>query len=226
MLISARQGLINDRTALVNRTRAFLLERGFVLPLGIAALQNRLPELLDDGANSLTLVTRTLIRELQAQIRSQTEKIGEIDAMMKMLVRSNETGRRLQTVPGVGPLIAAALISVIGDPKRFGSGRDMAAFLGLVPSQHTSGDKVRLGRVTKRGDSGLRSLLVQGAQAALRAAELSGSGKMKDGKLRTWLLDLLKRKDTRNKAVVALANKMARMAWAIWKNDTVYTAAA
>ncbi|BAM07252.1 hypothetical protein [Leptospirillum ferrooxidans] len=82
MLISARQGLINDRTALVNRTRAFLLERGFVLPLGIAALQNRLPELLDDGANSLTLVTRTLIRELQAQIRSQTEKIGEIDAIV------------------------------------------------------------------------------------------------------------------------------------------------
>jgi transposase len=146
--------------------------------------------------------------------------------MMKMLVRSDETGRRLQTIPGVGPLIAAALIAVIGDPKRFGSGRDMAAFLGLVPSQHTSGDKVRLGRITKRGDSGLRSLLVQGAQAALRAAELSGSGKMKDGKLRTWLLDLLKRKDIRNKAVVDLANKMVRMAWAIWKNDTVYTAAA
>ncbi len=226
MLIAARQGIINDRTALANRTRAFLLERGFVLPLGLAALENRLSEILDEGKNALTQVSHTLIRELQAQIRYQTEKIGEIDAMMKTLVRSDETGRRLQTIPGVGPLIAAALTAVIGDPNRFGSGRDMAAFLGLVPSQHTSGDKVRLGRITKRGDSGLRSLLVQGAQSALRAAEMSGSGKMKDGKLRTWLLDLLKRKDTRNKAVVALANKMARMAWAIWKNDTIYHAAA
>ena len=226
MLIAARQGIINDRTALANRIRAFLLERGFVLPLGLAALENRLSEILDEGKNALTQVSRTLIRELQAQIRYQTEKIGEIDAMMKTLVRSDETGRRLQTIPGVGPLIAAALTAVIGDPNRFGSGRDMAAFLGLVPSQHTSGDKVRLGRITKRGDSGLRSLLVQGAQSALRAAEMSGSGKMKDGKLRTWLLDLLKRKDTRNKAVVALANKMARMAWAIWKNDTIYHAAA
>ena len=226
MLIAARQGMIKERTALAARIRAFLLERGFALPRGIGHLEGRLSDLLDDGTNSLTLVTRTLIRTLQSDLRHLSERIGEIDSMIKALARTDETSQRLQTIPGVGPIVAASLIAVIGDPGRFENGRDMAAFLGLVPSQHTSGDKIRLGRITKHGDTGLRSLLVEGAHAAIQAAETTGSGKMKDGKLRAWILELKKRKETPNKVAVALANKIARMAWAIWTKGTIYTAAA
>ena len=161
MLIASRQRMIKERTALASRIRAFLLERGFALPRGIGHLEGRLSYLLDDGTNSLTLVTRTLIRTLQRELRHLSERIGEIDAMIKTIARTDETSQRLQGIPGVGPMVAASLIAVIGDPGRFKNGRDMAAFLGLVPSQHTSGDKIRLERITKHGDTGLRSLLVE-----------------------------------------------------------------
>jgi transposase len=226
MLIAARQGMIKERTALAARIRAFLLERGFALPQGISHLGERLSTILDEGTNTLTIVTRTLIRTLQSELSRLSETIGEIETMMNALVKTDETSRRLQTIPGIGPMVSASLVAVIGNPKRFRNGRDMAAFLGLVPSQHTSGDKIRLGRITKHGDTGLRSLLVEGAQSAIRAAEMTGSGKMKDGKLRAWVLELKKRKDTPNKVAVALANKMVRMAWAIWTKGTTYTAAA
>ena len=226
MLIAARQGMIKERTALAARIRAFLLERGVALPQGISHLGERLSTILDDGTNTLTLVTRTLIRKLQNSLRCLSETIEELETMMDTLAKTDETSRRLQTIPGIGPMVSASLVAVIGNPKRFRNGRDMAAFLGLVPSQHTSGDKIRLGRITKHGDTGLRSLLVEGAQSAIRAAEMTGSGKMKDGNLRAWILELKKRKDTQNKAAVALANKMVRMAWAIWTKGTTYTAAA
>ena len=218
--------MVKERTALSSRIRAFLLERGFALPQGISVLESRLSEVLDDETNTLTLVARTLIRTLQGEIRHLSKTIEHLATMMKTLAQVDGTSRRLQTIPGIGPLVSASLVAVIGNPKRFRNGRDMAAFLGLVPSQHTSGDKIRLGRITKHGDTGLRSLLVEGAQSAIRAAEMTGSGKMKDGKLRSWVLALRKRKDTPNKAAVALANKMVRMAWAIWTKGTTYTVAA
>ena len=137
MLISARRGMIKERTALAARIRAFLLERGFALPQGISHLGERLSTILDEGTNTLTIVTRTLIRTLQSELSRLSETIGEIETMMNALVKTDETSQRLQTIPGIGPMVAASLVAVIGNPTRFRNGRDMAAFLGLVPSQHT-----------------------------------------------------------------------------------------
>lgn len=114
------------------------------------------------------------------KIRTLTEELDELDREIKSLSGGDKTSRILQTMPGIGLIVAAAMIAVIGHPARFRNGRDMSAYLGLVPSQHTSGDKIRLGKITKRGDSGLRSLLVEGARAAILAAERTGSGKMKE----------------------------------------------
>ena len=146
MLIATRQGMVKERTALAARIRAFLLERGFALSQGISALESRLSEVLDDGINTLTLVTRTVIRTLQGEIRHLSETIKHLETMMKTLAKVEGTRRRLQTIPGIGPMVSSSLVAVIGNPKRFRNGRDMAAFLRLVPSQHTLGDKIRLGR--------------------------------------------------------------------------------
>jgi transposase len=226
MLIAVRQGTIKERTALAARIRAFLLERGFALPKGIAHLGTRLSEIIDDRRNTLTQVTRTTLRILQEDLGRLSKRIKELEEKMNALTKGDETSQRLQTIPGVGPIVAASLIAVIGDPNRFSCGRDMAAYIGLVPQQKTSGDKVRLGRITKKGDTGLRTLLVEGAKSAIRSAETTDSGKMKDGKLRSWVLELKKHKESPNKVAVALASKMVRMAFAIWKNGTSYQAAA
>lgn len=226
MVLAARSGIIKERTALASRIRAFLLERGVSLPRGIRHLQGRLSEILDDGTNALTQTTRSLLRKLQVKIRTLTEEIDELDREIKSLSGADKTSRILQTMPGIGPIVAAAMIAVIGHPARFRNGRDMSAYLGLVPSQHTSGDKIRLGKITKRGDSGLRSLLVEGARAAILAAERTGSGKMKDGKLRAWILALKARKESNNKIAVAVANKMVRTAYALWMKETAWRATA
>ncbi len=226
MVLAARAGVIKERTALASRIRAFLLERGVVLPRGITHLGERLSEILDDGANALTQTTRSLLRKLQAKIRTLTDEIEDLDRELKSLSQADKTSRLLQTQPGFGPVISAAMIAVIGHPARFKNGRDMSAYLGLVPSQHTSGDKIRLGKITKRGDSGLRSLLVEGARSVIQAAERTGSGKMKDGKLRAFLLALKARKESPNKVAVAVANKMVRTAWALWMKETAWRAMA
>ncbi len=225
MLIALRQGHIEDRTALANRMRAFLLERGIALPKGISVLRHQLSDVLDDGMNDLTQVARTTLRKMQEQLRELDEKIEDIVETMQKIASLNEVAKILQTIPGIGPLVAAALVAVIGDPKRFKNGRDMSAYLGLVVRQNTSGDKIRLGHITKKGDSGLRCLLIHGARAALRGLEISECGKMGNGRLRAWCLSLLARKDNRNKVVVALANKLVRIAWAVWTKGTAYNAA-
>ena len=174
----------------------------------------------------MTQTTRSLLRKLQAKIRTLTEELDELDREMKSLSGADKTSRILQTMPGIGPIVAAATIAVIGHPARFRNGRDMSAYLGLVPSQHTAGDKIRLGKIPKRGDSGLRSLLVEGARAAILAAEKTGSGKMKDGKLRAWILALKARKESNNKVAVAVANKMVRTVYALWMKETAWRATA
>ncbi|MHB8369546.1 MAG: IS110 family RNA-guided transposase [Leptospirales bacterium] len=225
MLIAARQGLIDDRTAMANRIRAFLLERGIALPKGISVLRCQLSDILDDGTNALTQIARSYLREMQAQLLELDGKIEEIVLMMQKIASLNAVAKILQTIPGFGPLVVAALVAVIGDPKRFKNGRDMSAYLGLVVRQNTSGDKIRLGGITKRGDAGLRTLLIHGARAALRCIETNEGGKMGNGRLRAWCLALLARKDNRNKVVVALANKLVRIAWAVWTKETAYNAA-
>ena len=177
MLIAIRQGLVEDRTALANRIRAFLLERSFTLPKGINALRTQLSSLLDDGTNSLTLIARSMLRELQDEIRKIDEKVEDVERRMREIAQRNAAAKILLTVPGFGSLVVAALVAVIGDPRRFANGRDMSAYLGLVVRQNTSGDKIRLGGITKRGDAGLRALLIHGARAALRCIETNEMGK-------------------------------------------------
>ena len=225
MLIAIRQGLVEDRTALANRIRAFLLERSFTLPKGINALRTQLSSLLDDGTNSLTLIARSMLRELQDEIRKIDEKVEDVERRMREIAQRNAAAKILLTVPGFGSLVVAALVAVIGDPRRFANGRDMSAYLGLVVRQNTSGDKIRLGGITKRGDAGLRALLIHGARAALRCIETNEMGKMGNGRLRAWCLALLARKDNKNKVVVALVNKLVRIAWAVWTKEMPYNAA-
>ncbi|EQD25359.1 MAG: Transposase, partial [Leptospirillum sp. Group IV 'UBA BS'] len=225
MLIAARQGLIEERTAHANRMRAFLLERGIALPKGIRILRHQMSDVLDDGTNGLTQIARTCLREMQARLLELDEKIEEIVGMMGQIASLNEVGKILQTIPGFGPLIVAALVAVIGDPRRFRCGRDMSAYLGLVVRQNTSGDKIRLGGITKRGDAGLRTLLIHGARAALRCLATKENGKMGNGRLRAWCLALLERKSKKNVVTVALANKLVRIAWAVWTKGTAFNAA-
>lgn len=224
-LLSARQGLICERTALSNRIRAFLLERGLPLPKGVAAFRHRLSVTLADETNGLTPEFRTCLLNLQQHYREIERRILEIERQINALTQKAPEAPHLDSVPGIGPLTVAALLALIGDPRRFKSGREMSAYLGLVVRQNTSGDKIRLGRITKQGDVVLRTLLIHGARAALRSLELSEKGIIGNGRLRAWCTALLARKSHKNVAIVALANKLVRILWAVWTRGVPYNPA-
>lgn len=213
----ARFRLIGCRTALINQIRALLLERGVVVSQGPSRLARALPEVLSDETNGLTPRVRMLIEDLRAQWRDHNERIKAYDQELAALARTEDAPRRLMTVPGIGPLGATAIAASVGDASGMANGRALSASLGLIPRQHSTGGKQRLGGITKRGNAYLRTLLIHGARAALPHLAKT------ETPLGRWLQDLLRRRPY-NVVVVALANKLARIAWAVLARGVTYDA--
>ena len=213
-----RDRLVGERTALMNQIRGLLLERGLVVPQGKSRLAVALSDLLDGEANALAPRMRVLMRDLREQWRALDERISAFDAEFAETAKADEDARRLLSIPGIGALNATALVAAVGDATAFARGRDLAAWLGLVPRQISTGGKPKLVGITKRGSKYLRKMLIQGARAALPTLRAS------DTRIGAWLRGLLARAHG-NTAVVALAGKMARIAWALLRRGQIYSTA-
>jgi transposase len=208
---------MKHRTALINQTRGLLAEYGVVVAVSPAALRKAIPELLEDADNGLSFDFRQLLAELYDDLVAIDQRVAELTQRIEREVRADDDGKRLLEIPGIGPLTASALIATVGDARQFKNGRQMAAFLGLVPRQHSSGGKTRLLGIHKRGDSYLRGLLVHGARSVLRVAADKPDDRSR------WLMNLTTRRHP-NIATVAQANKTTRIAWAILTREQHYRA--
>ena len=213
----ARQGFVKARTAQANQIRGLLSEYGIILPQGISHIAKRVPQILEDGENDLPGVFRQLLFRLGEHLKELDRQVTELEAQIQLWHRESEASRRLAQIPGVGPITASALVASIGDAKAFKNGRQLAAWLGLVPRQHSSGGKPLLLGISKRGDTYLRTLLILGSRAVLRVAE------RQPGYQASWLARLLERRNS-NVAAVALANKNARTVWALLAQDRDFRA--
>jgi transposase len=209
-----RERLVHQRTADVNALRALLHEHGHVFPVGMRYL-DRMTVLVEDKAADLPALVREECQDMLAQIAEKTVRITERTAKLKALASQSDTARRLQTMPGVGPMTAVAVETFGPDMAQFKTWRDFAAWLGLVPKQHSSGGKERLGRMTKAGQADIRRLLIMGAMSRLGWL---GRPKIAQG---SWLSRMLARKPTMLVAI-ALANKMARQIWAMLRKNEDY----
>jgi len=215
MLHRTRHLFIRQQTSVINAIRAHMAEFGIVAPVGRQGVEALLEVAADGGDNRVPEVARSCLAALGAQLRALKAQILEFDRRITAWHRSNETSRRLDAIPGVGPALATALVASVADPKAFRSGRNFSAWIGLVPKQHSSGGKDRLGSISKQGDRYLRSLFTAGALAVIRYAKIHGT------KHRPWLTALLARRPTKV-AAIALANKIARMAWAMMARGERY----
>ena len=212
-----RDRLVGDRTSLMNQIRSLLLERGHVAAQGRAKLTAALAELLDGEQPVLAPRIRLLIADMREQWRALDGRIAAFDAEFAGAARAQAGASRLLSIPGIGALNATALVAAIGDARTFARGRDLAAWLGLVPRQVTTGGRPKLLGITKRGSKYLRKMLIQGARAALPTLRTG------DTRVGAWLRGLLARAHP-NTAVVALAAKMARTVWALLRHGQVYQA--
>ncbi len=208
LLHRARSGTIKARTAQANQIRGLLAEYGIVVPVGIGKLRKRLPEILEDGENGLNGMERAAFAGLWEELRHLDERVAAYDRQITELAREDPRCKRLLTARGVGEMTATALVAAVGDGTQFANGREMAAWLGLVPGQHSSGGKERLLGISKRGDVYLRTLLIHGARSVIRSV------KDKTDRLSVWGNEVVARRG-KNVAAVALANKNARMLWAM-----------
>lgn len=215
MLHNIRQELVDKRTALVNQLRGLLMERGIVIPKGINSVRKELPFILEDAENGLSHLSRELMLEQYQQLKTLDKAIKEQDQRIGRLCQQNPNSKRFLDVPGIGIITASLIAADIGDGKGYASSRDYAASLGLVPRQHSSGDKQNLLGISKRGNRRLRTLLIHGARSVLKVCQ------RKTDKLNRWLQALIERRGF-NKAAVALANKNARILWAMASQDKDY----
>ena len=213
-----RDRLVRDRTSLVNQVRSLLLERGHAVPQGRRALRATLEELTREGADQLSPRICFLLRDMADRIEDLEARIGALDREFVEMAKSDERARRLTSIPGIGPLNATAFVAAVGDAKSFGKGRDLAAWLGLVPKQATTGGVPRLLGITKRGNKYIRKTLIQGARSAMPILLQQRT------RLGEWLRGLIARMHP-NKAVVALAAKMARIVWALLRHKRTFLAA-
>jgi transposase len=214
----ARDRLVGERTSLINQLRAILLERGITVPQGRRKLEQYLVATLDKtDITPLGVRVTALIEDMRLEWRELDRRIGAFDEEFAAQARTDEAARRLATIPGIGVLKATALIAAIGSGEAFRHGRDLAAWLGLVPRQITTGGKTRLVGITKRGNKYLRKLLIHGARATIPHLAASGT------RLGFWIRGLLARMH-KNAAVVALANKLARIAWAVLRTGQRFDA--
>jgi transposase len=215
MLHRTRHLFIRQQTAVINAIRAHLSEFGIVAPIGRNGVEELLNVVANPSDKRVPELARACLSALGAQLRRFKEQVLEFDRMINAWHRSNATSKRLDDAPGIGPVLATALVATVADPKAFRSGRNFSAWIGLVPKQHSSGGKDRLGHISKQGDRYLRSLFVAGALAVIRYAKIHGT------KHRPWLTALLARRPTKI-AAIALANKIARMAWAMMAKGERY----
>lgn len=213
----ARQGFVAARTAQANQIRGLLSEFGIVISKGIQYLARRVPEILEDAENGLSGMSRDLFNRLFNHFRELDRQVKEMEDQIKAWHRENADSQRLESIPGIGPLTATALIAAIGNASAFENARQLAAWLGLVPGQHSTGGKEKLLGISKRGDVYLRTLLIHGARSVL--LRLKGRADQADG----WLAQLVKRRN-HNIAAVALANKNARIVWALLAHGREYQA--
>jgi transposase len=214
MLHRIRLMLVSQRTMLSNTIRAHMAEFGIVAPIGRRGLDQLLAVLSDLGDERVPVLARDCLVAVAEQLTLVKAKILDMDRRIAACHRSSDMSRRLAEIPGIGPLVATALVATVPDPRAFASARNFAAWIGLVPKQNSSGGKERLGGITKQGNRYLRSMLTVGALAVIRYAERHGTK-------RPWIIKLLARRPTKL-AAVALANKMARMAWAIMAKGERY----
>jgi transposase len=214
MLHRIRLMLVGQRTMLSNTIRAHMAEFGIVVPIGRRGLDELLAVLSDLDDERVPVLARDCLVAAAEQLLLVKKKILDMDRRIAAYHRSSDMSRRLAEIPGIGPLLATALVATVPEPRAFASARNFAAWIGLVPKQNSSGGKERLGGITKQGNRYLRSMLTVGALAVIRYAE-------RHGMKRPWIIKLLARRPTKV-AAVALANKMARMAWAIMAKGERY----
>lgn len=211
----AREGFVAARTAQANQIRGFLGEFGLVMPVGIRSLERKLPEFLEDAENGLSGASRALLARLFEHFRALNRQVDELEREINAWHREDIASRRLQAIPGIGPLTASALVASVGDAKVFHNGRQFAAWLGLVPRQSSTGGKTNLLGISKRGDVYLRTLLIHGARSVLHSL------KRQPDRAEGWLARIAARRNP-NIAAVALANKNARTVWALLAHGRDY----
>jgi transposase len=212
----ARQGFVKARTAQANQLRSLLAEFGMVLPRGIHILPSDVPTIVSEDENGLLASVRDLFTRLLAHVKELDRQVSELEQQILQWHKSDEQSGKLEKVPGIGPITASALVATIGAAHGFQNGRQLAAWLGFVPRQYSTGGKTRLHGISKRGDIYLRTLLIHGARSVLRFAARHTT------LTTTWVKGVQERRNA-NIAAVALANKHARIVWALLAHDREYT---
>jgi len=215
MLHRTRELLVRQRTMLINAIRAHMAEFGIVAPVGVPQVKKLLGIIADAHDARLPPVARTCLESLARQFLSLGAEIHAAEKRIHAWHRSSEVSRRLEAIPGIGPITASALAASITDPEVFRNGRELAAWIGLVPRQNSTGGKQRLGKISKQGDRYLRWLLVAGAMSVVRHARRRGTANL------PWLTDIIARKPAKV-AAVAQANKTARIVWALLRHGGTY----
>jgi len=214
-----RERQIKARTALINQIRGLLMEYGIVIPQRASQVRHKLPIVLEDAENGLTATAREWLHALAEELQALDQRIAATDQQIERVCEADEACQRLAQLPGIGPLTATALVAAVGDATEFKNGRQFAAWLGLVPRQHSTGGKTTLLGMTKRGNCYLRTLLIHGARAVLRVVDRKTDARSR------WLQGVKARRGM-NCASVAQANKTARVAWALLAKGDRYRHAA